>query len=193
MTNNISLKNIRREVYLAHNQDGIDEILTAFTLALIAVFFYNHSLGVVMVFGVGLHMPLKKAIRKRLTYPRVGYMKTPEPETKYALTFIGLPTLVLGLLIIPLLALDYLGWILPLYVGLILAVASIVKYIIYKVKSELQWLLLYIVSGLIGFYLVFHGIEQGQAAAFQLWILSLILLPVGLFKLSKFRRAYKEV
>jgi hypothetical protein len=185
-----SLRNIRRKVYLAYHQDGLDEILTAFTLVLIAVFFFNHSLGVVMVFGVGLHMPLKTLIRKRLTYPRAGYMKTPEPETKYAVTFIGLPTLVLGLLLIPLLALDYLGWILPLYVGFILTVVSLVKYYFYRIKGELFWTTLYILSGLFGLYLVSAGVEQGQATAVQMWLLAAIMIPVGFIKLLKFRRKY---
>jgi hypothetical protein len=177
---------IKRRAYRACHKDGLDEIVTGISLALIAVFFFNHFHGWAIIFGVGIHKPLKDAFRKRYTYPRVGPGGFLEPGQKTTVVIIGLPALILGLLIIPLLTVKSLAPFLPLYVGLLLTGVNLIRAVIYKVCSGYAYSALFFSSGFFGWLLVSAGIESGRATAYQLWILSVILIPIGLIELLKF-------
>lgn len=189
MTKHIEESEIRRKTYRVFHEDGMDALLAAFTLALVAVFFFDQRLGVVMVIGVGLHVPLRTLIRKRLTYPRIGFARFPDPPGWIHYLWKTVICLFFGLLIIPLLALKEIAWLLPAYVGAILAGSSITLWK-YRVTIDYFLTALFIISGIIGMILTLSGIEGGKATAYQLWSLAAILIPMGLVQLFLFLKKY---
>jgi hypothetical protein len=189
MTRRIDESEMKRKTYKAFHEDGMDALLAAFTLALVAVFFFDQRLGVVMVFGVGMHVPLRTLIRKRLTYPRIGFARLPEPRGWIHYLKKTVICLFFGLLIIPLLAVKEIAWLLPPYVAAILAGASVMAWK-YRMTIDYAMTALFIISGIIGLIMTLSGIGGGRATAYQLWGLSAILIPLGLAQLLLFLKKY---
>ncbi|MFQ6036209.1 MAG: hypothetical protein ACE5NM_10255 [Sedimentisphaerales bacterium] len=192
MTQRIDLKAIERKTRMALHQDGLDEILVGLSLGIMAIFFLDFRLSIAMIAGCAIQILLKPACRRRITYPRVGYAKLPEPKDKATGRKIFVLAIVLVLIGAGLFFVSQLRWLLPLYLGIVLAGVTFAQ--VRRTATILDYSVaaLFLISGLIGLWLVSLGYDPGKATAIQGWCLAAILILTGIVRFTRFLRKYPK-
>jgi len=193
MTSKINWTEIERKAYQDAQQDGLMELLSGLGMLYLAGM-VSGKLSVaffaliVVFFSQGL-----EALRKRYTYPRIGYVKLPEAGQKEIWRVIFL--LMLGLLVIVSIILVFVGeagnfesWLkwLPaflgiVYVGMFLSLASKSKTARYY-----GYALISVISGFAFSLLTFESWRTGVELYFL--SLGLILIINGIFLFLRFLR-----
>ncbi len=126
MTETINLKKLERKAYRDSQQDGLMELMMGLILMAFGGFFYS----TVFVFYILLILfsgRIVESIRKRYTYPRIGFVKFPQENLKHNLTGVFLFEFAVIVIIFTLISLfgdvtDYsqlVKWS-PLFFGMIL-------------------------------------------------------------------------
>jgi len=190
MATEIDLKTIEQETRMVLHQDGLDEILVGVSLGIMAVFFLDFRLSIALIAGCIIQILVKPACRRRITYPRVGYAKLNEAagqiisRAKLAIAA-GLVAGGLGLFFI-----SELRWLLPPYLGIVLAGITFVQ--VRRNAHAYDYLVvgLFLASGLLGLLLISLGCNPGLATAVQGWALAGLLIPVGAVRLGLFLHKY---
>ena len=80
MTTNINWKEIERKAYRDAQQDGLMEILSGLGMIFIAGMVSGTLSTAFAPLIVLFFKPALEALRRRFTYPRIGYVKLPEGE-----------------------------------------------------------------------------------------------------------------
>jgi hypothetical protein len=78
MSDSIDLRELERKTLHTYLQDGLLDIILGVQLILLSLFLYNRSLFFVVMW-TPLALGGLEVFRKRLIYPRVGYVKLPQP------------------------------------------------------------------------------------------------------------------
>ncbi|UCG59938.1 MAG: hypothetical protein JSU70_10530 [Phycisphaerales bacterium] len=188
----IELKEIRRETRLALNQDGLDEIMVGLSLGIMAIFFLDFRLSIALVAGCAIQILVKPACRRRITYPRVGYAQLHEARGKGKARTVLLLAVALVMIGIGLFFVSQLRWLLPPYLGIILAGLAIAG--VHGSTHIFDYSIagLFLISGLLGLWLISLGSDPGVATAVQGWGLAVVLIPIGIAKLIRFLQRYPE-
>jgi len=175
------------------HQDGLDEILVGLSLGIMAIFFLDFRLSIAMIAGCAIQILLKPACRRRITYPRVGYAKLPEPKDKATGRKIFVIAIVLVLIGTGLFFVSQLRWLLPLYIGIVLAGVTFAQ--VWRNVSTYDYFIigLFLVSGLMGLLLVSLDYEPRVASAIQGWLLAGLLIPIGIVRLNLFLHKYPKL
>ncbi len=126
MTQTINLKELEKNAYRDSQQDGLMELMMGLILMAFGGFFYS----TVFVFYILLILfsgRIVESIRKRYTYPRIGFVKFPQENHKHNLTGVFLFEFAVIVIIFTLISLfgdvtDYSQWVKwsPLFFGMIL-------------------------------------------------------------------------
>ncbi len=126
MTQTINLKELEKKAYRDSQQDGLMELMMGLILMAFGGFFYS----TVFVFYILLILfsgRIVESIRKRYTYPRIGFVKFPQENLKHNLTGVFLFEFAVIVIIFTLISLfgdvtDYSQWVKwsPLFFGMIL-------------------------------------------------------------------------
>lgn len=82
MNDKVDLKKIEQKSWSQLNQDGLIEIMQGFLLIIISLAVIKPALISFWVVFFIVSLPLLERIRKRVTYPRIGYAKLAEEEPK---------------------------------------------------------------------------------------------------------------
>jgi hypothetical protein len=82
MTTKIDLKQIEQKAYRGSNQDGLMEIMIGILLTVFGATFGSVLYVFAFLIPIFLFPRLMEAIRKRYTYPRIGYAKLPADDPK---------------------------------------------------------------------------------------------------------------
>jgi len=192
MTTGINLQDIERKTRLILHQDGLDEILVGLSLGIMAIFFLDFRLSIAMVVGCAIQILLRPACRRRITYPRVGYAKLSGPKDKVSGRKISLLAIVLVLIGAGLFFVSQLRWLLPLYLGFVLAGVTLAQ--VWRAAHVYDYFIigLFLTSGLMGLLLVSLDFEPSIATAIQGWSLAGLLIPIGIIRLNIFLRKYPK-
>lgn len=191
MSFSIDMRKIQRESYRLIRQDGLSDICAGLMLAIAAVFFFEFKYAGALIVACVMQTIILPACRKKITYPRVGYTKFPgRPDNKsFILWDIAVPLVVVGLIIC-------IGiWVrqlLPVSLGILLAVLTFTGARITGYLRDYFLVGLFVTSGFIALSLIPAGYEPEIAVAYQLWFLSVVLVPAGLIQLMFFLRKYPE-
>ena len=193
MTTGINLLYIERKTLLTLHQDGLDEILVGFSLGIMAIFFLDFRLSIAMIAGCAIQILLKPACRRRITYPRVGYAKLLGPKDKASGPKIFLLAIVLVLIGAGLFFVSQLRWLLPLYLGIVLAGVTFAQ--VWRTINTYDYFIigLFLASGLIGLLLVSLDYEPRVTSAIQGWGLAGLLIPIGIVRLNLFLHKYPKL
>lgn len=193
MEQQVNLQEIERKARYALHQDGFDEILVGLSLALMAFFFLDFRLSIAMIAGCAIQIVLKPACRRKITYPRLGYAKLPHSDGKAKAWAIFVLAIMLVLVGLGLFFVSQVGWLLPLYLAIVLTGLTIAG--TRRNASVFDFFIagLFLSSALIGLLLVYLGHKPGHATAIQGWALALFLIPLGLIKLVRFLHKYPAV
>ena len=176
MTQNFNLKEIEKKAYRDSQQDGLMEVMMGLILITFGCFLYSpvFAFYILLILFSG---KIVEFVRRRYTYPRIGFVKFHEENPKDALTGVFLFEFAVIVIIFTLISIfgdvkDYSRWIKwsPLFFGMILvgpfahaaSRSGSIRYTGYAMLSVVLGLFFSIIefgSGYIGLilYLVFIG------------------------------------
>jgi hypothetical protein len=191
MAFSLDMKRLKQDSYRLIRQDGLSDICAGLMLAIAAVFFFNFKYAGALIVACSMQTIILPLCRKKITYPRVGYARFPARADK--------KTLILCDIIIPLIVLAliisigiWIRWLLPISLGLLLAGLSLAGARITRYLRDYVLVGLFIASGLAGLLLIWAGHEPAIVTACQLWLLSVVLVTVGLVQLIYFLNKYPK-
>jgi hypothetical protein len=182
---------IKQQSYRIIRQDGLSDIFGGLMLGIMAVFFLDFRYAGALIVGCAMQTIILPTCRRKITYPRVGYVKFPgRADVKGLIIWdIVLPLVIVGLIIC-------IGiWarpILALCLGIFLAALALPGTRITRYFLDYILVVAFLVSGIISQLFVWRGWDPGTVVAFQFWGLSAILIAVGLFQLQRFLHKYPE-
>jgi len=197
MSEEIHLRNIERKAFRESQQDGLLELVMGICMLAISTRLFSRVLVVMMVLPVILFHPLLEAMRKRFTYPRIGYVKLIPDKPKQVITGIFLVSIavVVIMVIVFLIFGDitnfelWLRWC-PFWGGTVLAgmfssfgaKSGAIRYHIFAGWSLLAGILLSLIN--------FDGVETGTLLYFA--AMGAILVPFGLAQFVIFLRKHPK-
>lgn len=94
-----SVHKVEQKAFRGAEQDGLVELLTGLSLFAIAARAFSPYLIIVMLAPVFLFAPILKALRRRFTWPRVGYVKLIPEDSRRLLGRIFLVVFILFILL----------------------------------------------------------------------------------------------
>ena len=196
MSDKINLKEMEQNAYKLLNKDGLMELLMGAILLVV-----SSTFGGTPVFSSFLALyviylkPIVEGFKKRYTYPRIGYLKLPEEDSKKIgvgiLTFMGAVMLALMVFIYLLYGRvtgDLLYKWIPLLIGLIFFGGLQYHYSKSGDKLTLVYTMVALVMGLI-FSLMDFPMRFTGAKLYTL-SLSAVFLVAGVLRFLKFRKDY---
>lgn len=191
MAFSLDMKRLKQDSYRLIRRDGLSDICAGLMLAMAAVFFFNFSYAGALIVACSMQTIILPLCRRKITYPRVGYARFPGRPDKLSLILwdILVPLIVLALIISIGI---WLRWLLPISLGLILAGLSLTGARITRYLRDYVLAGLFIASGLIGLLLVWKGHDPAIVTAYQLCLLSVVLVTVGLVQLIYFLNKYHK-
>lgn len=192
MTTKIDLQDIEIKSRMALHQDGLDEILIGLSLGIMAIFFLDFRFSIALIVGCLIQIFLKPACRRRITYPRIGYAKLPDPKDEVSGRTIFVLAIVLVLIGAGLFFVSKLRWLLPPYLGIVLAGVTLAQ--VWRAAHTYDYFIisLFLASGLAGLLLISLDYEPRVATAIQGWSLAGLLIPIGIIRLNLFLRKYPK-
>ncbi len=94
MSQNLDVKKVEQRMWRASQQDGLMEVAIGILLAATALQIRVKGLTALWIAVLVFLAPGLEAIRKRVTYPRIGYVELVQEEPKKTLRGIGVYTIV---------------------------------------------------------------------------------------------------
>jgi hypothetical protein len=202
MSIKIDLKEIERRANYAAFQDGLMEIILGLFL-----FFYGGSLAtkalplgtLMIVLTVFFSKPLIERIKKRVIYPRTGYVKLPEdPHTTgkgIGIAAIIMVVVLLGAMGLLMAVLGqnpglefFLTYLVPPASGFMLAIGPYWLGQTYGFRRGYMWAVLFVLGGIA---MPVFGIASGfQAVGLLCSLVGLFILLTGAFMFVRFIRKY---
>jgi hypothetical protein len=181
----LDLREVERGVRQSYAQDGVTHLFMGLLLAMIGLSLFSSSFSYLGGLAALLIFPVE-IVRRRVTYPRVGYAKLAMPR--------GMARGMLGFIVVAVGLLAFMAFyedgryqqFLPVAIGFIFALAFYFGSSL-EGMSLTAWVLmaLIIASGFVSASLLK---DWHQGTAMQLWALSIILLVLGSVKLVRFLR-----
>ena len=198
MESKINLKEIEQKTFRESNQDGLLELVMGICMAAISTRLISRVLVVMLVLPVILFGPVLVTLRKRYTYPRIGYVKLIPDKPKEVIRAIFLITLIVVVIIAVIFVLfgdvrDFNLWMkwVPAWGGVVLAgmfssfgsKSGCIRYYIFAIWS--------LISGLVLLVLRFETVETGTLLYFL--AMGALLIPWGLVTFIRFLRKYSKL
>jgi hypothetical protein len=94
MSQNLDVKQVEQRVWRASQQDGLMEVAIGILLAATALQIRTKGLIALWIVVLVSLAPGLEAIRKRVTYPRIGYVELVQEEPKKTVRGIGVYTII---------------------------------------------------------------------------------------------------
>lgn len=197
MKQEINVKEIEQKTFSQSQQDGLMEFVMGICLLAMSTRLFSRVLIGMFPLAMILFRPALNAMRKRFTYPRIGFVKLIPDKPKDAISGIALITLI----VIAVLAVAFilfadvgdfglwLKWV-PVWAGVVLAIMFIslaaksgtIRYYIFALWSVLYGLVLSILN--------FEPVETGTLLYFL--AMGALLTPSGLVIFIRFLRKFPK-
>lgn len=189
MVFSMDMRRIKRESYRVIRQDGLSDICGGLMLGMMAVFFLDFRYAGALIVGCAMQTIILPTCRRKITYPRVGYVKFPGRTDKksFVVWDVAVPLAAVGLIIC---AGIWAMPLLPLCLGVLLAGLALTGARVTGYARDFLLAGLFLATGLVGSALALLGHDPAVVTAYQLWGLSAVLVPVGLVQLVRFLRDY---
>ena len=190
MSKKTDFNNIERTARKTIESDGVVRLSVGIGLALFALFLFNHQHVWASYLGMFTPVWLPEPIRRRLTYPRIGYVRFPSLRSnkgKFTLTVLAL---ALGLALAGLLDYSPRAWLAPVYLAALLT--AIVLLWARKTGSPVDYVfaIICLASGPVALWYTSRGADDGLVTAIQFWLLAGIATLIGLVQLARFLRTH---
>ena len=104
MTENVNLKAVKKRAFTSLNQDGLFDIFLGFVFLCIATYLYldkvlNETIIIFVIMPIILLGPILQKMRKRYTYPRIGYVAIGLKKEKRMTIVLIISLILIGLLV----------------------------------------------------------------------------------------------
>jgi MFS family permease len=196
MTGNLDLKEVESKAYNSINQDGLSELAMGIAFLCMAAFLYvyvflNEEVTMYIILPAILIGSLLQRMRKKYTYPRVGYADLRSQKRRMVVLILLIAFLLLGIYFFInynklYLTRDYFSHTL-LFIGLFLSAAYIYRVVHYKINRFIIYAVVAILS-LIGTHL--FPMRGMLRVLIMFTCLALFQIPIGLIIFFKFLRKY---
>ena len=202
MEQQIDMKQIEQKTFRESQQDGLMELVMGVCMVAISTRLFSRVLVFMLVLPVLLFGPVLLAMRRRFTYPRIGYVKLIPDRPKTVITGILIVTLIVIVVMAAAFLLfgdvgDFSLWMkwVPFWGGVVIAgmFSSLAsksgcwRYYVFAVWS--------VISGLVLSLVDFAAMETGTLLYFL--VMGSLLIPWGLvtfiFFLHRYRLSTNEV
>jgi hypothetical protein len=196
MKANLDLKEVESKAYNSINQDGLSELSMGIVFLCMAAFLYvyvflNEEVTMYIILPAILIGPLLQRMRKKYTYPRVGYADLRSQKRRTIVLILLIAFLLLGIyFFINYNKLDLTGDFFShilLFIGLFLSAVYIYRVVRYKINRFIIYTVVALLS-LIGAHL--FPMRGMLRVLIMFTCLSLFQIPIGLIIFSKFLRKY---
>ncbi len=192
-----NLKEIEKKTFRDSQQDGLLELVMGICMMAISTRLFSRVLVVMLALPVILFGPALVALRKRFTYPRIGYVKLIPDKPKEVLGAIFLITLIVVVVLAVVFFLfgdvrDFNLWMrwVPVWGGVVLAgmfssfgsKSGCARYYVFALWS--------LISGFVLSILNFEAVETGTLLYFL--VMGCLLIPWGLVTFIRFLRKYSQ-
>jgi len=200
MVNKINLKEIERKAYLSYHQDGLLDIFIGMFIFAFGLYILSESDFPIIAVLPALLVPVWASVKKKITYPRIGYVKfgksTKTRRTKSMLLLSGVLTLLLGFGVF--LTITLRRGPLPLWLivmgaygmiiagGIVAAILSVVAYINGINRLYVYAAMFFAMYSTGHFLVIIPGFDAFQKIAVVNIPLGVIILGYGLYLLSRF-------
>lgn len=187
----IDMKRLKQDSYRLIRRDGLSDICAGLMLAIAAVFFFNFRYVGALIVACSMQTIILPLCRKKITYPRVGYVRFPARTDKKILILwdIALPLIVLVLIISVGI---WIRWLLPMSLGMLLAGLSLAGARITGYLRDYVLVGLFVAGGFAAMLFIWAGKDPVLVTAYQFWALSVVLVAFGLVQLIYFLNKYPK-
>lgn len=191
MKQEINLKEIEKKTFRDSQQDGLLELVMGICMVAISTRLFSRFLVFMLALPVILFGPALMAMKKRFTYPRIGYVKLIPEKPKEVIRAIFLITLIMIVVLTAAFLLFgdvrnfnlWLKWI-PVWGGVVLAgmfssfgsKSGCARYYVFALWS--------LISGFVLSVLKFEAVETGTLLYFL--VMGCLLIPWGLVTFIRF-------
>jgi len=198
--NKINLKEIERKAYLSYHQDGLLDIFIGMFIFAFGLYILSESDFPIIAVLPALLVPVWASVKKKITYPRIGYVKfgksTKTRRTKSMLLLSGVLTLLLGFGVF--LTITLRRGPLPLWLivmgaygmiiagGIVAAILGVVAYINGINRLYVYAAMFFAMYSTGHFLVIIPGFDAFQKIAVVNIPLGVIILGYGLYLLSRF-------
>jgi hypothetical protein len=197
MSKEIDVKNIERKAFADSQQDGLLELVMGICMIAISTRLFSRVLVVMLVLPVILFHPLLEAMRKRFTYPRIGYVKLIPDKPKDVITGIFLVSIAVAVILVIVFLIFgditnfelWLRWC-PFWGGTVIAgmfssfasKSGAARHYIFAAWSLLAGILLSLIN--------FEAVETGTLLYFA--SMGAVLTPFGFIRFAAFLREHPQ-
>jgi len=190
MAEQVNFGDIERSAHKTIESDGVVRLSAGIGLALFSVFLLNHQHVWASYLGMFMPVWLPEPIRRRLTYPRIGYARFPSLKSNKGRFTLTVLALALGLALAGLLDYSPQAWLAPVYLAALLT--AIVLLWARKTGSAVDYVfaIICLVSGPAALWYTSRGADDGVVTAIQFSILAGVATIIGLVQLALFLRAH---
>ncbi|NQT02715.1 MAG: hypothetical protein HQ580_11875 [Planctomycetes bacterium] len=193
MEQEIDFKEIEQKAFRESNQDGLLELVMGICMAAMSTRLISPVLVFMLALPALLFGPVLVAMRKRFTYPRIGYVKLIPDKPKEVIRAIFLITLIVVVIIAVIFVFfgdvrDFNLWMkwIPVWGGVVLAgmfssfgsKSGCARYYVFALWS--------LISGFVLSILNFEAVETGTLLYFL--VMGCLLIPWGLVTFIRFLR-----
>ncbi len=196
MTGNLNLKEVESKAYNSINQDGLSELAMGIAFLCVVAFLYvnvflHEEVIMYIILPAILIGPILQKMRKKYTYPRVGYADLRSQKRRTVILIFLIAFLLLGIYFLINynkldLKSDYFSHT-PLFIGLFLSAAFIYRVVRYKTNRFIIYAVVAVLS-LIGTHL--FSLRGMLRVLIMLTCLAIFLIPIGLTTFFKFKKKY---
>jgi hypothetical protein len=181
----VDLEQVEQDARQSFTRDGLIYLFLGSLLALLGLSFFNERLSWMGAMAVFLLLPIE-AIRKRITYPRIGYAKftAPKGEVRGIARFAIIAIVVLVL--IALVSGGRYQRYLPAGFGIVLGLAFYFGFSMSGLTLRDGILVVLILGS--GFVTGALFDEWRVATAVQFWVIAAITIPLGAYDLIRFMK-----
>ena len=197
MTQKIDLKEIEKKTFRDCHQDGLLELVMGICMVTMSTRLISRFLVFMLALPVLVFGPVLVAMRKRFTYPRIGYVKLIPDKPKQVLAVIFLITFIVVVVLAVAFFLlgnvrDFNLWMkwVPVWGGVVLAgmfssfgsKSGCARYYVFALWS--------LISGFVLSILNFEAVETSTLLYFL--VMGCLLIPWGLVTFIRFLRKYSQ-
>lgn len=197
MKQEVDFKGIEQKAFRDSQQDGLLEFVMGICMLAMSTRLFSRVLIVMFPLAMLLFKPVLESLRKRFTYPRIGYVKLIPDKPKDAISGIALITLIIiaVMAVVFILFADvrnfglWLKWV-PVWAGVVLAI----MFVSLAAKSgATRYYIFALYSVVIGFGLSVTSFAQVETGTLLYFLaMGVFLTPSGLVLFIRFLRKYPE-
>ncbi|MDO9578216.1 MAG: hypothetical protein Q7J16_10055 [Candidatus Cloacimonadales bacterium] len=194
MTENLNINEIKQKAYNSINQDGLTEVAAGIMFLFLSIMLYldvflDQEVTVFFIMPIIFIGPFLQGMRKKFTYPRVGYANLVTLRRTRFVIILVLLALIPGIFaVVKFIKMDFhadLFYFAPLVIGLFLSAVHLYRLIKYKIKRYCIYSIIAFLVTIIAYLFPMRGLVR---VLIILTSVAIFQIPIGLITFVNFLR-----